>query len=302
MDGVPVPVTPVDGAVRFTVDPGMHNVLVRWRQDVEPSVVDRTPLVSLGSGAANVTIEYNVPTNRWLIWTGGPMWGPVVTLWQYLLALALGAALLGRFSRVPGMGFGGWLLLAFGTCQTEFAALLVVVAWLELLAWRGRNPSLSLNKHNVSQLLIVAATPVAVVSLILAIENGLRLYPPDMGVQGAGSNNNTLFWYADNVASQLPQGWVVSLPLWVWHALMLLWALWVAWRCVVWARWGWAQFGQGGLWKRNPRPVPDAGAVSVPADPSVPGAAAASEREGEPRADAMAVPEVELTKASDLDA
>jgi hypothetical protein len=159
-----------------------------------------------------------------------------------------------------------------------------------------------LNKHNLSQLLIVAATPVAVVSLILAIENGLRLYPPDMGVQGAGSNNNTLFWYADNVASQLPQGWVVSLPLWVWHALMLLWALWVAWRCVVWARWGWAQFGQGGLWKRNPRPVPDAGAVSVPADPSVPGAAAASEREGEPRADAMAVPEVELTKASDLDA
>jgi hypothetical protein len=302
MDGVPVPVTPVDGAVRFTVDPGVHNVLVRWRQDVEPSVVDRTPLVSLGSGAANVTIEYNVPTNRWLIWTGGPMWGPVVTLWQYLLALALGAALLGRFSRVPGMGFGGWLLLAFGTCQTEFAALLVVVAWLELLAWRGRNPSLSLNKHNLSQLLIVAATPVAVVSLILAIENGLRLYPPDMGVQGAGSNNNTLFWYADNVASQLPQGWVVSLPLWVWHALMLLWALWVAWRCVVWARWGWAQFGQGGLWKRNPRPVPDAGAVSVPADPSVPGAAAASEREGEPRADAMAVPEVELTKASDLDA
>ncbi|HEX9743612.1 MAG TPA: hypothetical protein VGA17_12570, partial [Nitrospiraceae bacterium] len=42
-----------------------------------------------------------VPPNRWLLWTGGPGWGPVVLFWQHLLVLALAAWALGRWAPAP---------------------------------------------------------------------------------------------------------------------------------------------------------------------------------------------------------
>jgi hypothetical protein len=41
---------------------------------------------------------------------------------------------------------------------------------------------------------------------------------------------------------------VLSVPLFVYRSLMLLWALWLAWSLLKWLRWAWQCFSMGGLW------------------------------------------------------
>jgi hypothetical protein len=54
----------------------------------------------------------------------------------------------------------------------------------------------------------------------------------------------------------LPQAFVISLPLLVYHLAMLAWALWMAVALLRWSMWAWSCFTEGGLWRplRRPRP------------------------------------------------
>ena len=42
---------------------------------------------------------------------------------------------------------------------------------------------------------------------------------------------------------------MLSAPLWLYRALMLAWALWLAFALLGWLRWGWEAFRTGGLWR-----------------------------------------------------
>jgi hypothetical protein len=46
---------------------------------------------------------------------------------------------------------------------------------------------------------------------------------------------------------------VLSVSIWFYRLLMLAWALWLATALIRWLKWGWDQFGAGGLWKRSPK-------------------------------------------------
>jgi membrane protein YdbS with pleckstrin-like domain len=48
----------------------------------------------------------------------------------------------------------------------------------------------------------------------------------------------------------MPQPWALTLPLFMFRILMLLWALWLAHSLLKWLRWGWRCFSEGGLWKK----------------------------------------------------
>jgi membrane protein YdbS with pleckstrin-like domain len=72
-----------------------------------------------------------------------------------------------------------------------------------------------------------------------------------MGIRGGASSDGYLVWYEARSAADLPRGWSLTVPLWVWHVLMLVWSLWVARMFIRWARWGWAQMQQGGFWRRG---------------------------------------------------
>jgi hypothetical protein len=48
----------------------------------------------------------------------------------------------------------------------------------------------------------------------------------------------------------MPQPWVLTVPMWVFRVLMLLWALWLAYSLLKWLRWGWQCFNERGLWKK----------------------------------------------------
>jgi hypothetical protein len=86
-----------------------------------------------------------------------------------------------------------------------------------------------------------------------------------MQVAGNGSTDTLLRWYADRVSGDAPAAGVLSLPLWLYRVLMLLWALWLAASLVRAAGPAWRAFSEGGLWRpilfrsRKPQPpVPPA--------------------------------------------
>jgi hypothetical protein len=72
-----------------------------------------------------------------------------------------------------------------------------------------------------------------------------------MQIAGNGSSGGLLHWYQDRGGPVLPQVSVVSVPIWVYRALMLAWALWLAVRLLDWLRWGWEGFASPVLWRET---------------------------------------------------
>ena len=254
----------------YSIEPGASSVSVRWRQEHPAGVLERVPELGLGVDAANVAVSIEVPDNKWLLWAGGPAWGAVVTWWQYVVLIVLIAFLLGRYAPTE-LKARDWFLLGLGMTQVEVVAPIIVVVWLVALGLRRRHPLRQWWLHDLAQLALVGTTLLAFGMLYWAVYEGL-LYQPDMQVEGAGSDSSTLRWYADH-AAVLPRPYVIWLPLLVWKAVMLLWALWLASRVFRWVVDGWAAFSEGGLWKMPPRKpkAPKAEAeVVAPEEPKEP--------------------------------
>jgi hypothetical protein len=266
IDGTPRPVQVQDGQLRYSTEPGAHSVELAWRQDHRMGVVERAPLIDLGQPAVNISVRMEVPRNRWLLWTGGPRWGPVVTLWQYVLVLVLLSVLLARWAPTP-LRIHDWFLLGLGMTQVPLQAAVVVVLWLIALGLRGRHPPGRWWTLDGAQVLLALTTIVAFFLLTWAVVEGLALRPPDMQVEGAGSWGQDLQWYADRSDGALPRPYAVWLPTWVWNIAMLLWALWLAFRYLTWLTWGWRQANAGALWMKPVLRRPRAESWGGPGDP-----------------------------------
>ena len=89
--------------------------------------------------------------------------------------------------------------------------------------------------------------------LFLTVKQGL-LGLPEMHVGGNHSTAYALNWYQDRSAAVLPQAWVLSVPLYVYRALMLLWALWLAFSLLKWLRWGWHSLNEKAFWLAPDKP------------------------------------------------
>lgn len=252
IDGLDLPIQKDKGRLTFSAEPGEHGVQLKWRQDQAPGLLMRAPEVTLSSGGANVLMTIDVPDNKWLLWTGGPRWGAVVTLWQYVVLLLLAAWLLGRYAPKGALRTHDWFILGLGMTQVPLGAPIIVVLWLIAVGLRGRNPDMPFWAHDMAQLALVCATALAFAMMYWAVYEGL-LFQPDMQVQGAGSWGDKLQWYSDHTSGQLARPWVLWLPLWVWRIAMLLWALWLAVKTFSWLMWAWKQFSAGGLWKMPPK-------------------------------------------------
>jgi len=97
-------------------------------------------------------------------------------------------------------------------------------------------------------LLLLLFTLVFLGCLFGAVYDSL-LNTPNMEVAGSGSSERMLHWYVDRTAGTLPVAWVLTVSLWVWRGVMLLWALWLAHNLVGWLKWAWLQFSSAGVWK-----------------------------------------------------
>lgn len=238
--------------LRLALRPGTQQVRVELRRDEGLQTVLRTPPLDLAAAGANARLHVQVPAERWVLLAGGPALGPAILFWGLLLVLLAVAVALGRSGLTPLRGWQ-WALLGIGLSQLSLLGAAVVAGWLFALALHGRQTApLAPRLHNTVQIALAIWTVVALGTLFGAVAQGL-LGTPDMQIAGNDSTRYDLYWYQDRFATALPEAWVLSVSIWFYRGLMLLWALWLANSLLNWLRWGWTQYAQHGLWKKTPR-------------------------------------------------
>jgi hypothetical protein len=125
----------------------------------------------------------------------------------------------------------------------------MVVAWLFLFAWRGRQNPDAMHRiaFNTLQVGLVLLTLVAFGVLVIVVGKGL-LGSPEMFILGNESNRNLLNWFAPNTTPEMPTPQFVTISIWYYRLLMLAWALWLANAMVSWLRGLWGALTHGGAW------------------------------------------------------
>lgn len=249
--------------------PGKQEIEVRWRQAGGISNLFTSSQPDLHLPASNLKLQLQLPAGRWLLWAGGPGTGPALLFWGKLtLLLVLGYALARHVPRA--LRVRDALLLAVGLSQISWDLILFIAAWFVLLprpvTLKGPVRSLAAIGIGLLSLAMLAA-------LLMTVASGL-LSAPALQVEGNGSDARTLIWYLDRSLSQVPGLWALSLPMLVYRATMLLWALWLAWALLGWLKWGWQTLTtNGGLWQRSPPPVASVAPEPSPVEAAAPAVA-----------------------------
>jgi hypothetical protein len=248
-DGQTIPVRREEARVLVPVQPGQQIIDLAWRTPRKLKTIASAGRVVLPINGSNVTTVLHVPTSRWVLWAHGPQWGPAVRFWIILACALLMALILSRLPRTP-LRMHEWVLLALGLTQVHLLAALIVVSWLFLLAWRGQHEPVRTRRwsFNLTQIFLVLLTFVVLTILISVVREGL-LGRPEMFIVGNGSSQTFLQWFQPITDGTLPQPWIVSVSVWYYKLLMLLWALWLASALLRWLVWGWRQFSHGGSWQ-----------------------------------------------------
>lgn len=250
INGVSLPLRAENGTLSLPIVPGDQEVVLSWRLMQGVDTLWRTPKFALGESSVNANLNAQMAPDRWLLWVSGPRLGPAVLFWGILLVVILAAIILGRTtSHLYPLGTLSWLLLGVGLTQVSVFSGVLVIGWFALVHYRGTLPEeVSKLRFNLMQMGIAVVTLAVLAILFWAVQQGL-LGRPQMQVSGFGSDSYNLNWYQDRVEDGYPQGSVVSVPLYVYRILMLLWALWLAFALLRWLQWGWKAFAHHGLWR-----------------------------------------------------
>lgn len=256
IDGQPQSLRLVDGRLVVPIVPGEHTVMARWRVNQGADWVQRQAALGLGAPSSNVTLGFDLPRNRWVLATRGPMLGPAVLYWAELVVFILLAWLLGKTTITP-LRTHDWLLLGLGFSTFSWGVLAMVAAWLFVMGWRRNKPDVGEPIwFNLRQLVLAVTSIGILLALVYAIPMAL-LGNPDMHIVGNNSSMYRLRWFSDLAEGDLPAVAVFSTPLWFYKTLILLWALWLSFALVRWLPWVWQCFRTGGYWRS---PAPKAGA------------------------------------------
>jgi hypothetical protein len=249
LDGTAIPVRIEEGKLIVPVRPGEQSLAVNWKENRPLGTFASAGAIQLPVESANINTVINVPDNRWILATAGPLRGPAVRFWSVLTCCLLAAWSLSRM-RLSPLSAPEWMLLSIGLTQVPLVAGLTVVAWLLFLEWRGRDSFRALGplSHNLLQIVLIALTAVALVIFVAVVAEGL-LGNPDMFIRGNDSTRSSLRWYSPHSAAILPTPGCVSVSIWWFRFLMLAWALWLAASLIRWLTWGWTQFSSGGCFK-----------------------------------------------------
>ncbi|BBO89818.1 hypothetical protein [Desulfosarcina ovata] len=248
INGKSLPIRQDGQLVTVPIEPGRQAIEVQWLALSISATRLEAPRVHVGGTAVNATMTMHMPAHRWILFAGGPQLGPAVLFWSYVIVVLVAGVGLGKTTLTP-LRTHHWMLLGLGLTQVPAALAAVVVGWLLALGARCRKAvSTRAAVFNLGQVLLVLLTLAALAALYSAIERGL-LGIPDMQISGNGSTRFQLNWTQDRIDGLMPMAWVISLPQWVYHLLMLLWSLWLAFSLMAWLRWGWGCFAKDQLWK-----------------------------------------------------
>jgi len=255
IDGRERPLRLEDGELILPLVPTKQRVAIEWSQPAPIALHYAPQLPEPGVSGVNAELRMELGQDRWVLFTGGPTLGPAVLFWGFVFVLVLIAIGLGH-SRLTPLRTWDWLLLGLGLSQAGIGTGILVAVWLFALGLRSRwDKDLVPWRFNLMQVGLIALSLGALVALVGAIEQGL-LGLPEMQIEGNGSSSGNLVWFQDRTANELPQFWVVSVPVVVYRGLMLAWALWLAFRLIAWLRWGWQGFSSPMLWREMKMHLP----------------------------------------------
>lgn len=250
IDGVTQPIRQEADTVTLPIHPGVQQVTLNWLEAGEQALLYTTPMVNLGVDSVNSHIQVILGSERWVLFTSGPKFGPAALIWGELLVLLLLAMGLGKSTLTP-MKNWQWFMLLLGLSQVYVGAGLIVVIWLFALGMRSRQKQENVKHFNLAQIGLGFLTLVSVLLLFAAVQQGL-LGSPEMQITGNQSTAWRLNWYQDHSGGPiLPTATIVAAPMMLYRLLMLGWSLWMALSLLDWLRWGWVCFASGGIWKQK---------------------------------------------------
>ncbi len=249
VDGESLALRPEKGELSIPILPGEHTLKVMSTQPRGVATVVRPDALDLGAPASNVTTTLRLPADRWALFAAGSGVGPAILYWGEIVAFLLTAWFVGRSGRSP-LATHEWVLLGLGLSTLSWGVLALVALWLFAMRWRGSwKGEVQRWQFNFVQIVLAALTFVAVALLLFSgIRDGL-LSTPDMGVIGPGSYGGSFSWFVDRTGGALPQPMVLSLPLWVFKALVFAWAVWAAFAVLRWLRTAWHAWRSNGYWR-----------------------------------------------------
>jgi len=238
-----------DRNLTLPILPGEHNITVDWRTSGGMGFRAMTPEVDLGAPASNIELSLSGTNSRWLLATTGPQLGPAVMYWPELAALVLFALILGRIGIAP-LSAWHWLLLGLGFSTFSWPVLALVAVWLLVCGLREKIKPDDLNwwRFNIVQVVVGGLTIFALLAIVTALPQGL-LGAPDMHIAGHNSYGTELGWFADRSESVLPLASAFTVPMWIYKALILAWALWLSFALLRWLPWVWQRFSSNGFWR-----------------------------------------------------
>lgn len=248
IDGAQQSLRAADGRLILPILPGEHSVQVMWRSAGDVRTRTLTPSVDIGAPASNITLQLELPRDRWLLGTQGPRLGPAVLYWSELAVLLLAAIILGKTQLAP-LRTWQWLLLGLGFSTFAWSAFGLIVLWLLASGARARwDGATTWWRFNLVQVAIAGLTLIALLTIAISLPGGL-LGEPDMHVTGNESYGNTLRWFADQSSAALPAATAWTVPLWIYKALILAWSLWLSFSLLRWLPWVWQSFSGQGYWR-----------------------------------------------------
>ncbi len=237
-----------NGQLTVPILPGSHSINIAWRETGEMGLRTTTPVIDIGAPASNINVQLTKPRDRWLLATGGPKLGPAVLYWSELAALIVFALILGRI-RLSPLTTRHWLLLGLGFSTFNWPVFALVPVWLLACGAREKlQVNLNWWRFNLLQIALAGITIIALFSVVVALPQGL-LGTPEMHVAGHNSYATVLSWFADRSESLLPIATVTTVPIWLYKALILVWALWLSFALLRWLPWVWSCFSSQGYWR-----------------------------------------------------
>lgn len=235
------------GEIAIPLHPGKQVIQLKWHSDSGVKLKSELPKIQLIKNTTNIRSTILLPRDRWVLFVGGPAFGPAILLWGWMIVVVLVAFVLGKIAITP-LKFHHWLLLGLGVTSTNFYTPLLIVGWLFAIGLRGKYSGyLKAKNFRLIQFALFGFSVIALGSLLITIPMGL-LSSPEMHIVGNGSSAYSLNWYQDRMGDTFPNAWVVSVPIYVYRIAMLAWSLWLAVSLLNWLKWAWIQISTKGIW------------------------------------------------------
>ncbi|MBP9837323.1 MAG: oligosaccharide repeat unit polymerase [Proteobacteria bacterium] len=236
------------GEIQLPLEIGEQQIQILWQQPWEYKLMQEYPAVDLGGEVNNLHLTTTVSESRWLLYACGPKWGPVIMFWGNVLAVILMALIFSKLKIIP-LTFVEWAILGLGLIFVHPLTILLFALYFLVLTKKSLLSEKSAVVYNFVQIFLVIMTVVNLLILFFSIYNGLVL-KPSMSISGDGSYEYLLSWYVDRFNNQLPKITVLSLPIWTWRSVMLIWSTWLVLALIRWAKWSWENFELNGIWKK----------------------------------------------------